>query len=164
MGRIRGVAIREKKRRTTPEIKSSVSKPKDWDKAVSAAYLRMMNETQETAAKAVGAGYRTLQAWEGSDWWDTAVTEARQRWLRGGDRLAMQSIAADMAKLQDAVTARWWADRRIPELAPPKQGVIVGGDKNNPVEVEVNVRDAVSRRIDSLVAGLEAERLAGGSK
>lgn len=52
-----------------------------WDKMVSAAYLRMLNATQEEAAEAVGRAERTIRSWEDDPRWSKAKEEAKDRWL-----------------------------------------------------------------------------------
>lgn len=156
MDRRRGQSLHTKRRRKTPDIKTACKAPRDWDKAISAAYLRLLGATQETAAKQVGTTIRAICRWEGSDWWPQAVAEGRHRWLQSGDSSCMRALVTDMNRKDDATTARWWADRRIPEFAPPKQRVTHSGDKENPLEVKVAVRDEVASRIDRLVASIEA--------
>ena len=62
------------------ETKRGVSRPNDWDKAISVAYLRMIGHTQEEAAKGAGVGIRTSREWERSLWWLDAATEAQWAW------------------------------------------------------------------------------------
>ena len=69
-----------------------VSEPRDWDKAVSAAYLWMVLPTVKAAAEGAGVGERTLQRWILSEWWDRAVTEARSRWLNHTVAAARRSL------------------------------------------------------------------------
>lgn len=104
-------------------IATEVARPQKWDQAVSAAYLRILNATQAETAAQIGRADRTVRAWEGSPWWPDAVAEARSRWLAGGDGLAMRGIYRGLKSKDDSVasaTARWWAERRVPELAPPR--------------------------------------------
>ena len=129
----RGRSLHTKRRRKTPDIKTSCKAPRDWDKAISAAYLRLLGATQETAAKNVGVKERAICRWEGSDWWPQAVAEGRHRWLQTGDSSCMRSLVQDMNRKDDATTARWWADRRIPEFAPPKQRATHSGDSGRVV-------------------------------
>lgn len=63
------------------ESTDTVAAPHDWDKAVSAAYLRALGHTQQEAATGAGVGERTLARWEGCDWWPEAVAEAVDRWM-----------------------------------------------------------------------------------
>ncbi len=53
-----------------------VGKPRDWDKAISVAYLRLRDESQADAAKPAGLGERTVRRWEKSAWWLQACLEA----------------------------------------------------------------------------------------
>ena len=112
----------KKKLRKSAALPSKKPTSNNWDIAISAAYLRLLGATQEEAAEAAGCGVRTIQTWEKCDWWLEATNEARHRWLKGGDALAMKAI---LQALKDpgeyAHMGRYWADRRIPELKPPKQ-------------------------------------------
>jgi hypothetical protein len=57
-------------------------RPKQWEKWVLYAYLRMMGATQKDAGSAVGRAKRTVQDWEqATEWYAQARDEARQRWL-----------------------------------------------------------------------------------
>lgn len=141
MGRPKGKGVREKRRRKTPDIISERKRPANWDKALSAAYLRLLGATQIDAAMHVGVSDRSIRAWEGSKWWPMAVAEARERWLKGGDSECMKKLVADMAGGKDgAITARWWAERRIPEFAPPKQRVGFVGDDGQPLATEISIK------------------------
>jgi hypothetical protein len=117
-----------------------VARPNDWDTACSAAYLRLLGATQKQAAEGAGCSVRSIGVWETCSWWADALAEARQRWLRGGDAAAMTGI---MKALKDdreyAAMSKYWADRRIPELAPPSHKVdaTVGGPAGGPLEITV---------------------------
>jgi len=166
MGRRKGRGVHEKDRRKTPTIASAVQRPRDWDQAISVAYLRMLGTTQEIAGTSAGVSERTVSTWEGSDWWPHAVAEARHRWLRNVDAATMSGVL-DWLKdktAEGAATVRWAAEKRIPEFLPPKQRHVIEGDKENPLEVKVKARDEVAGRIDRLVASIEAARLASGEK
>ena len=118
----------------------TVTQPNDWDKAVSAAYLRLLGASQAVTAKEAGVGERTLRTWETCGWWVNAEAEARSRWLRGGDAAAMRGIQKGLKSDSEyAVMSRWWADRRIEELKPPNLQVdaTVGGVDGGPVRMEV---------------------------
>ena len=81
-----------------------VEKPRDWDKAVSVAYLRLIGLTQKKAASGAGIGVRTLRRYELSDWWPDACGEAVGRWMQ---QLAIECRTTIMAavKAGDVVTA-----------------------------------------------------------
>lgn len=116
-------------------------KPKKWDSAVSVAYLRMIhfpNISQKRAAGQVGVSERTVRAWEAAPWWVDAKAEARERFFCQGDAAAMRGLnAAFEDDEESARTSRWWAERRMPELAPPKLGIGIGNDDDKPVHLEI---------------------------
>lgn len=118
------MAKRGRKKHARPKV--GVQKPRSWDKAVSVALLRLIGATQEAAAQHAGCALRAVTEWEKSFWWKDAMAEARQRWFQGGDQRTMRALYKALDE-SDTGTARWWADRRIPELAPPSQR-IVGAD------------------------------------
>jgi hypothetical protein len=106
---------------TSAEPRDPVGKPQNWDIVVSVAYLRLTGATQAVAAEGAGCSERSVVEWEKCSWWADAEREAQGRWLRGIDsraRVALERAFSDPE--QSANTARWWADRRVPELAPPK--------------------------------------------
>jgi hypothetical protein len=118
--------------------KRNPRKPRDWDKAISVAYIRMIgfpNVTQKQAATEAGTSERSVRAWEASPWWPDAQAEARQRWLRGGDAAAMSGILEGMKDPAEyAQMSRYWADRRIPELTPPRQRKEHTGPDGGPIQ------------------------------
>ncbi|GMV06733.1 MAG: hypothetical protein AMXMBFR53_30080 [Gemmatimonadota bacterium] len=59
-----------------------VVQPRDWDKAVSAAYLWLVLDSTEAAAEGAGVGERTMYRWVQSEWWPKACAEANRRWLQ----------------------------------------------------------------------------------
>ena len=79
----RGGSSGEERHRVGPQNMAgkldAVGKPRDWDKAMSAAYLQLFGLSQEEAAKGAGVGERTLQRWEVSDWWPKACEAARDQ-------------------------------------------------------------------------------------
>ncbi len=106
-----------------------VTKPQNWDKAVSVAYLRLLGLSQKRAAKGAGIGERTLARWELSDWWPEACGEAVDRWMQ---QLAIECRTTIMAavKAGDVVTAVKMLERIDKRLAPPRQshGIEHSGD------------------------------------
>ena len=112
----------------------AVGKAQDWDKAVSAAYLRLTGLTQKQAAKSAGIGFRTLQRWEVSPWWPDACHEASDRWLKGlvevSQRTLYGAIDGGDANLAFKVT-----ERRIPELAPPRIAHELFGKGGGAIEI-----------------------------
>ena len=117
-------------------IVDAVEKPRDWDKAVSVSYLRLIGLTQEKAAKGAGIGVRTLRRYELSEWWPEACREAADRWMQ---QLALECRTTIMAavKAGDVVTAVKMLERLDKRLAPPRQqlGVQHSG------QVATNVRE-----------------------
>lgn len=75
-----------------------VDEPKDWDKAVSAAYFRALGATQEAAAAAAGVGERTLWRWERCAWWPEAHREAVERWRLDLSAASRKSLLDAVAK------------------------------------------------------------------
>ncbi len=97
-----------------------VRKPQNWDKAVSAAYLRLLGLSQGKAAKGAGIGERTIARWELSDWWPDACGEAGSRWMQ---QLEIECRTTIMAAVRagDATTAVKMLERIDRRLAPPRQ-------------------------------------------
>lgn len=97
-----------------------VRKPKGarWDKAVSAAYLRLTDSTIAKSADGAGLGERTLKRWEGCSWWVEALREAEERWLNHTVARAMRTV--HRAAGDDVPTAMKIVERRLDRLAPPK--------------------------------------------
>ena len=106
-----------------------VTKPHDWDKAVSVAYLRLLGLSQKKAAKGAGIGERTLARYELSEWWPDACGEAVNRWMQ---QLAIECRTTIMAAVKsgDVATAVKMLERIDKRLAPPRQqlGVQHSGD------------------------------------
>ena len=118
------------------ESTDRIRRPYDRDKALSAAYLRLIGATQEQAAKGAGCSERSLHGWEKCSWWAEIVAEARQRWLRKGDALAMHSLLKAFTDPHEyAQHSRWWADRRIKELKPPKLQTELTGKDGGPIKM-----------------------------
>ena len=112
-----------------------VTKPHNWDKALSVAYLRLLGLSQKKAAKGAGIGERTLARWELSDWWPEACREAVDRWMQ---QLEIECRTTVMTAVKEGDVATDWKvleriDRR---LAPPRQG----HDINHSGQVATNVR------------------------
>ena len=116
------------------EIIDVVEKPRDWDKAVSVAYLRLIGQTQENAAKGAGIGERTLRRYELSDWWPDACAEAVERWMQ---QLAIECRTTILAAVKDGdvQTAVKMLERIDRRLAPPRQthGIEHSGEVTTPV-------------------------------
>ena len=120
------------------DTEQGVGKPQDWDKAVSVAYLRLRNDSQKDAAKAAGIGQRTVRRWENSEWWPKACFEASSRWLHGLLYVSQQTLYAAISGKStkgDANLALKVAERRIPELAPPKIAHELFGKGGGAIEI-----------------------------
>ena len=79
------------RRHAGPITKPEPHSPK-WDAIISYAYLRILGETQKTAAEAAGIGERSGREYEVQTWWPDAVDEAERRWLNGMRAKARRSI------------------------------------------------------------------------
>jgi len=114
--------------------------PQNWDKVVSAAYLRLLGEPNVDAAKAVGCGERNLRVWQKKPYWKQAVEQARSRWLQGVESGAMRGITEGLSDPQEYATmSRWAAERVIPEMSPPKQRQEHSGPGGGPIQATAEV-------------------------
>ena len=104
---------------TLAEKRDVVRQPHDWDKAVSAGYLRLMGLSQQRAAKGAGIGERTLARYELSDWWPEACGEAVSRWMQQLEIECRTTIMAAV-KAGDVPTAVKMLERIDKRLAPPR--------------------------------------------
>jgi hypothetical protein len=95
--------------------------PQQWELVVSCAYLRLIGTSQKETAKTVGVGERNLHRWEHCSWWKEALVEASNKWLKKADAQSRRVLLKAMEDGDDATTARWWAERRIPELQGRQQ-------------------------------------------
>jgi hypothetical protein len=95
-------------------------KPANWDKRVSAAYLRMLGATQAEAARAVGCSERTIRRWEMDGTWSRAQQEARDRWMVNMDGQSRAALLKGV-RSSDLQTARWFLERTDPRLIPAAQ-------------------------------------------
>jgi hypothetical protein len=96
-------------------------RPKQWEKWVLYAYLRMMGRTQRDAGSAVGRKKRTVQEWEEHKaLYAQAREEACARWLTDVQDAArttlLQALRGDAGDLALKVL-----ERLDPHLAPPTQ-------------------------------------------
>ena len=97
-----------------------VTKPHNWDKAVSVAYLRLLGLSQKKAARGAGIGERTLARYELSEWWPEACREAVDRWMQ---QIEIECRSTVMAAVMagDVTTALKILERIDRRLAPPRQ-------------------------------------------
>lgn len=142
--------------------KRTVSAPQDWDKAVSVAYLRILEFPKKTVARLVEVDQATIWVWEQSAWWPDAEREAMSRWLRGVRAKAMKSLKRNL--LADGNLALKVLERLMPEMGPPVQRHHVTGlfgaiQQMTPEELkqlEAMDDDQLEQEIDRLVhAGSE---------
>lgn len=116
--------------------------PQNWDKWVSAAYLRMLDNTQEATAKGVGVSLRTIQRWESEkEDWERARREAASRWLSDATDAARRAFLGSL-KLGNADLAKWLLERVDEALLPPKQRVESSDYQFNPADF---TRDGLKR-------------------
>lgn len=109
----------------------------NWDKHVSAAYLRMLGNTQEVAGKAVGVDERTIRRWESDpEMWERARAEARARWLNDAADAARTAVLNSL-KMGNADLGKWMLERVETALAPPKQKHELAGEGGGPLVVEI---------------------------
>ncbi len=97
-----------------------VLKPQNWDKSVSAAYLRLLGLSQKKAARSAGIGERTLARYELSEWWPDACREAVDRWMQQLE-IECRSTVMAAVKAGDVTTALKILERIDKRLAPPRQ-------------------------------------------
>lgn len=126
--------------------------------AEAVAFLRLLGATQELAAKEVGVGTRTVRAWEGSDWWPKAREAARKRWFRQGNEATMRGIlgALDRRDAEGYTMMRWWAERRIEELAPPRQKHDVNAKIDIPYTLLADLTEEEAREFNRILTKLTA--------
>jgi len=112
----------------------AVTKPHDWEKATSGAYLRLLGHTQQDVADTIGVSRQQFCKWEQSDFWADAVSEAKDRWLAGLAAKARQSV--ELAVPDDARLAMTVLERLEPALNPKATMELVGSE-TQPVRIEV---------------------------
>jgi hypothetical protein len=96
-------------------------RPKQWEKWVLYAYLRMLGTTQKDAATAVGRQKRTCQEWEEHrTLYAAAKEEAKQRWLGDVIDTARGTLLKSLRE-GNAELALKILERVDPALAPPAQ-------------------------------------------
>jgi hypothetical protein len=119
--------------------KESGSQHRHWDKVVSAAYLRMMGQTQAEAAASVGRSERTIWGWENDpELWSAARAEAEDRWMADTIDRARQTVHKAAGRIPDL--AFKLLERTDARLAPPKQQHEHAGEGGGPIEVTVTRR------------------------
>ena len=102
---------------------TTVAAPKDWAKAVAAAYLRALGATQQEAAMGVSCGRRTLRRWEAQAWWPKAMKEACDRWLNDVIAASRGSVLKNI-RAGDAAMALTILERTEPRLLPKSRSEI----------------------------------------
>ncbi|HSW29281.1 MAG TPA: hypothetical protein VLH75_07265 [Longimicrobiales bacterium] len=122
-----------------------IGKPRDWSKAVLAAYIRLTGSTIAEAAKGAGISDRTLTDWEGCSWWADACHEATQdRWLQHLLSRAKRTLFREVDT--DGRTALQVIERLEPRLAPPK----VRGEFTN---LDVDPEDLTEEELVRIASG-----------
>lgn len=135
-----------------------VTKPHDWEKAVSVAYLRSVGLTQKQAAEGAGCSERTIREWEVSEWWGDAVDEATDRWLAGLRTKARvrlsQALDSGEATASDALKV---LERMEPALNP-KQRIEHSGPDGLPIDIRGLSDDERAARLASILDAARARR------
>jgi len=99
-----------------------VEMPSDqWDRWVSAAYIRSLGGTQTQAAKAVGRAERTIRLWEADERWPQAMEEARDRWLSGIEGAARKTLLSCLSGGKNGDLALKVLERLEPALSPHRK-------------------------------------------
>lgn len=95
-----------------------VKRPEDWEAVIACAWARVIGMSPAKSAEVGDVSTTSLRNWMASDWWQEALEEARSMLPK---KLGAMAIAALQTGLENAdqTTARYIADRLIPELAPP---------------------------------------------
>lgn len=99
--------------------RDKIGRPRDWDKAVLAAYFRLIGSTIAEAAKQAGTSETSLGVWESCSWWPAACRQATEdKWLSHLLSRSMRTIFRDVS--EDSRLALQVTERLLPKLAPPK--------------------------------------------
>jgi hypothetical protein len=107
----------------------AVVHPRQWEKWVLYAYLRMLGATQKEAGSAVGRKKRTVAEWEmAKPLFAQAREEARQRWMKELTDAARQTLLATIRAGHGELSLKV-LERVDADLAPATQ--------RHKVEVEV---------------------------
>lgn len=108
-----------------------VSRPSDWDAAVTVARYRMLGYTQAEAGDMAGVVASTVSSWENSPWWTAAMDEARTKEF---SETAAKALGVIKNKINegDATTARWFLNKVHPVLADKSRQGIRSEDRGIP--------------------------------
>lgn len=121
-----------RKRKNTDQV----SGPKDREKAISVAYLRLLGATQTESAEAAGCSVDSIHRWEGCEWWPEIQAEAMDRWLHGLKAKAMKGLETNLGA--DGNLSLKVLERMVPPLAPATQKTDLTTDgKPIPTSLEV---------------------------
>ena len=112
-----------------------VKGPRDREKAISVAYLRLTGATQEEAGNVNGLRRETVGQWESCSWWPEIVAEASRRWLSGIEAKARKGLDRGLDRDEDGNLSLKVLERRVPGLAPATQKI--GSDHDRPVILKV---------------------------
>jgi hypothetical protein len=96
-------------------------RPPFWEKAVLAAYYRLLGSSQPQAGAAVGRSQRTIRNWEADRvLWARASEEARQRWLGEVIAVARRRLLQTMMQAEGDLALKL-LERVDAALAPATQ-------------------------------------------
>ena len=101
------------------ENRDPVRAPRNRDKALRAAYFRLIGYSLRDAASSANIGTRTLERYESCSWWQDLLAEADRKYLSELTAKSRQSLLKGVEK--DSSLALRVVERLIPELAPPAQ-------------------------------------------
>lgn len=119
-------------------LKPPRMKAVQWDLWVSAAYLRLLGQTQAEAGQAVGRCVRTVRSWEGDhERWPFALMAARLRWLSGIEDVARVSLSKHVPK--DGWLALKVLERLDSEIGPAPERVAHSGRVEGAVAPQVHI-------------------------
>ena len=99
------------------DYRDAIGAPRDREKALSAAYLRLLGHTQTEAAIATGVDPRTIGRWEQSSWWCDIQRKAADQWLAGAVGKARRALLRALDE-PDGTLALKVLERVVPQLAP----------------------------------------------
>jgi hypothetical protein len=103
-------------------------RPPNFERWVGAAFLRLLGNSQNETAAAIGVSERSIRRWEASPDWPKAIEEADRRWLKNLDGMMRRGMRSTVSRLKEDIIAgrreaydfiKWYAERRWPEFAPP---------------------------------------------
>lgn len=119
---------------TTQQIEFA-KPPKDWDKWVSSAYLRMLGQSLNDVAKGVGRSRKTIWTWEQNrTLWERAKLEAQSRWMNDLIDVSRATLIKSIRE-GNADAALKVLERTQASLAPPRMRQEISGPGGGAVQV-----------------------------